>query len=410
MVEMIETSIRRSARVAVAGVVAIGLAHVLTHQAATSAQAVAAGVPQFQEDSSWPKALPNNWILGNVTSVAVDARDHVWVLHRPLTVPAKELEGGQKKIAPPVVELDPEGNVVQAWGGAGAGYSWMEREAGEFPEGGNAEHGIYVDPKDNVWVTGNGNVVLKFTRAGKFLLQIGELWKSAGSNDRKWLDSPTDMVVDAAANDVYVADGYVNRRVIVFDASTGAYRRHWGAYGKKPEDGPRVGFKADRPVPQDFYAVHCIRMSNDGLVYVCDRERNRLQVFQKNGTFVRELILAKETPVWEGPGTGHGSVWRVGFSPDTGQQYLYIGDGQNTKIWILTRKDLQVVGSFDTNGALHHMAGADSRGNLYTTGGRRPKRFVPKRGDSARLDRLWTLPTGRYTVPLAFQRDDMGPR
>ena len=240
----------------------------------------AAGAPVFERDMSWPKPLPNNWVLGGVSSVTVDSRDHVWIIHRPQTVPAEDLVGGRGQVAPPVIEFDPEGNVVQAWGGPGAGYSWMETGPAYPAGGGAAEHGIFVDHKDNIWVTGNGHVALKFTRAGKFLLQIGELWKTGGSNHRRWLGSPTDLAVDPNTNEVFISDGYLNRRVIVFDAETGAYKRHWGAYGNAPEDGPATMFEPDRPLPRQFLSAHCVRISNDRLVYVCDRQRNRVQVFR----------------------------------------------------------------------------------------------------------------------------------
>ena len=338
----------------------------------------AAEAPVFERDMSWPKPLPNNWVLGSVSSVTVDSRDHVWIIHRPQTVRAEDLEGGRGQVAPPVLEFDPEGNVVQAWGGPGAGYSWMEAGPAYPAGGGAAEHGIFVDHKDNVWVTGNGHVALKFTRAGKFLLQIGELWKTGGSNHRRWLGSPTDLAVDPNTNEVFISDGYLNRRVIVFDAETGAYQRHWGAYGNAPEDGPAMMFEPDRPLPRQFLAAHCVRISNDRLVYVCDRQRNRVQVFRTDGTFVTEVVIAKATPAGRAVGgEGNGSVWRVGFSSDPEQRYLYVADSQTPKMWILTRSDLQVVGSFDTRG-LHHLGGADSTGHLYTTGSRRPERLLLK--------------------------------
>lgn len=339
------------------------------------AQTQRGGVPAFQVDPSWPKPLPHNWILGMVASLTVDSRDHVWILHRPKTVPAAEITAGQKQVAPPVIEFDAQGNVVQAWGGPGVGYSWMEGSTEPFPIGSAAEHGIFVDHRDNVWVTGNGHVVLKFTRAGKFLLQIGELWKTAGSNDTRLLGNPTDVAVDPKTNELFVADGYLNHRVTVFDANTGTYKRHWGAYGKRPEDGPVEVYHPDRPLPRQFFAVHCLRLANDGLVYVCDRQRNRVQVFQNDGTFVREVVVAKNTPADRTGAGGAGSVFRVGFSVDPQQRYLYVNDSTNSKIWILRRSDLEVVGSFDSGRGNHHMAGADSKGNLYTTGGRNPKKF-----------------------------------
>jgi hypothetical protein len=364
-------------------ILVLGIAPAVRENSAVAqTQTQQGGVPTFQVDPSWPKPLPNNWVLGQVASVAVDSRDNVWILHRPKTVPDAEIKAG-KTVAPPAVQFDPQGNVVQAWGGPGAGYSWMEESIADYPRGSPAEHGIFVDFRDNVWVTGNGDVLLKFTRAGKFLMQIGERFKTAGSNDTKLLGNPTDMAVDPATNEVFVSDGYLNRRVIVFDADTGTYKRHWGAYGNRPDDGPAVNYEPDKPLPQQFFVVHCLQLSKDGLVYVCDRQRDRVQVFRKDGTFVKEAVVAKDTPAGAGitlkgplsagvTKVGVGSVFRVGFSADPQQQYLYVAG--NSKIWILRRRDLQVLGSFDVGGS-HHMTGADSKGNLYTTGRRSPEKF-----------------------------------
>jgi hypothetical protein len=342
----------------------------------------------FRLDESWPAPLPNGWILGGPASVAVDRHDHVWILHRPRSAPADAITSG-KRIAPPVLELDPAGTVVQAWGGAAAGYDWPEESQGDYPRGTPAEHGIFVDGRDNVWITGNGDVVLKFSRAGKFLLQIGERFRTGGSNDPRLLGNPTDVAVDVAAGEVYVSDGYLNRRVVVFDSETGRYKRHWGAYGDTPDDGEPVNYDRVRPLPRQFFIVHCVRLSNDGLVYVCDRQRNRVQVFRKDGRFVAEVVVAGDTPTGagitlKGPlasgvlKAGIGSVYRVGFSADAAQRHLYVGDATNSRVWILERAGLQPLGSFEARG-LHHLAGADSMGNLYASGGTLPVKFVPTR-------------------------------
>jgi DNA-binding beta-propeller fold protein YncE len=349
--------------------------------------------PVFQLDRSWPKPLPNSWALGFVASVAVDSKDHVWILHRPKQIDdalAADVAAGRKKLPPPVIEFDPQGNVVQSWGGPGPGYSWMEGipqcppgpvvpGCKPFPVGSQAEHGIFVDHKDNVWVTGNGHVALKFTRAGKFLLQIGELGKTAGSNDTRFLGNPTDLAVYPKTNEVFIVDGYVNRRIIVFDADTGAYKRHWGAYGKRPDDGPTENYQPDKPIPQQFFASHGLGISKDGRVYVADRHRNRVQVFETDGTFVKEVFIARDSLAGYGLGAnlGNGSTWRAGFSADPEQRYLYVPDSPNSQIWILRRSDLEILGSTYSRGN-HHMAGADSKGNLYTTGSRSPRRLLFK--------------------------------
>ncbi len=278
-------------------------------------------VPAFRVDPFWPKPLPNRWIIGAVAGVAVDRRDHVWITHRPSTLQPNETRSIWKA-APPVLEFDAEGSLVSSWGGPGTGYDWPQ-----------LEHGIYVDEKENVWLGAGGEKdahILKFTRQGKFVMQIGRAGQGKGSNDTQNLGAPANMVVDEAAGELYVADGYVNHRVIVFDAATGAYKRHWGAYGKVPDDGffTRAGetlpgpfrgvvqnenrpsqYDPNGPPSPQFRIVHAVRISSDGLVYVCDRTNDRLQVFRKDGTFVREVVIAKET-------LGSGSVWDVGFSTD----------------------------------------------------------------------------------------------
>ena len=345
-------------------------------------------VPTFTVDPSWPKPLPNHWLVGAVAGVAVDSRDHIWITHRPSTLQPNETRSFWKA-APPVLEFDQDGTLVSSWGGPGAGYEWPQ-----------LEHGIHVDADDNVWLGAGGDKdaqILKFSRQGQFLMQIGHQGKGQGSNDTLNLGAAAHMVVDRAANELYVADGYVNHRVIVFDATTGAYKRHWGAYGRKPDDsyftkagevlpGPFSGtvqhenkpsqYDPTGPPPPQFRIVHAVRISTDGLVYVCDRQRNRLQVFQRDGTFVKELVIEKNTPAGVGlGGMGGGTVYRVAFSPDPAQQWLYVGDSSNSKVWILRRADLEVVGSFEAHG-IHHLAGTDSQGAIYTTGRTGPEKFV----------------------------------
>ncbi len=347
--------------------------------------------PIFQVDSTWPRMLPNGWLVGAVVGISVDSLDHVWIVHRPSTLQPNETRGGWRA-APPVIEFDQQGSVVSAWGGPGGGYEWPD-----------LEHGIYVDDKD-VWIAGGGDKdaqILKFTRDGKFLLQIGHKGKNRGSNDTENLGAPANLIVDRAANELYVADGYVNHRIIVFDAITGAYKRHWGAYGKLPDDSyfERAGehlpapfsgavqhenkpsqYEPDGPPPPQFRIVHAVRLANDGLVYVCDRTNDRLQVFRKDGTFVKELFVAKNT-------LGSGSVWDIAFSSDPAQAFLMIPDGTNERVWIVLREPLELVSGFGSAG---HWAGqfygahsiaADSKGNLYVTEtyeGKRVQKFIYK--------------------------------
>jgi len=349
-----------------------------------------AQVPTFRVDPAWPKPLPNHWIVGAVAGVAVDARDHVWITHRPSTLQPNETRSIWRA-APPVLEFDQDGNLVSSWGGPGTGYEWPQ-----------LEHGIYVDHQDRVWLGAGGDKdahILEFTRDGKFLMQIGRQGKGTGSNDTQNLGAAANMIVDATANELYVADGYVNHRVIVFDATTGAYKRHWGAYGKKPDDGYflRAGerlpgpfngavqnenkpsqYDPNGPPAPQFRIVHAVRISNDGLVYVCDRTNDRLQVFTKDGHFVREIVIAKDT-------LGSGSVWDVGFSTDPKQAFLFIDDGTNQLIYVLDRQTLQVVSTF--GGAGHwagqfygaHNLAVNSKGDLFITEtyeGKRVQKFI----------------------------------
>jgi 2-keto-4-pentenoate hydratase/2-oxohepta-3-ene-1,7-dioic acid hydratase in catechol pathway len=339
--------------------------------------APSAAVPQYQVEPFWPRELPNNWIIGQVSGVAVGPNDHVWIVHRPRSLTPREAGAVQDPPisqccvpAPPVIEFDQEGSVVRAWGGSGSG------GAPYWPQ---TEHGIHVDAAGNVWIASNGrpdNVVLKLNGDGRFLLQIGRAGETGGSNDTTRLGQPTAVFADVPANEVYIADGYRNRRVIVFDATTGRYKRHWGAYGRRPVDGDSVAY--DPAVasmwppsydttarPQQFLTVHGVRVSADGFVYVADRVNNRIQVFRKDGTFVREAFLARATRAM-------GSVWDIAFSPDSAQRWVFVPDGTNMKVWILRRDDLSVVGSFGRGGRqagqfgwIHNLA-VDSRGNLYT--------------------------------------------
>ena len=347
-------------------------------QARGSAQA-----PTFQVDPLWPKPLPNHWILGSVTGVWVDAQDHIWLVHRGLASLTARTEAGLATDpptaetccapAPPVLEFDQAGTLLNSWGGPGQGYEWPRTPAG-----------ITVDAKGNVWIAGiaprSGVVggsqqtpptqdahVIKFTRAGKFVLQIGGAGKSEGSSSVTTLDRPAAVAVDTGANEVYVAD-HGNHRVAVFDSETGAYKRHWGANdsGKAPA--------------RQFGTLNCVRIGKDGLVYVCDRGNDRMLVFRKDGTFVKEAVIAKET-------LGEGSVWDIAFSIDPQQRFLYVADGSNQKVWVLRRDTLAVVSSVGAGGRWPgHFYGVgnvavDSKGNLYTGEtyeGKRLQKFIFK--------------------------------
>src|SRR5882672_128777 len=383
----------------------------IVEKRAAAVAADAATAPRFEVNPMWPKPLPNHWILGQTIGVSADAQDHIWIIHRGNSLEPGELHATTNPptaqccaAAPPILEFNQEGDLIGHWGGPGQGYDWPFNN-----------HGITVDYKGNVWIGGNGrgtppgdsaaartdgrqatqdegqiagvqgyfndSMVLKFTQDGKFLMQIGKPGKSRGSNDTENLRLPAKTFVDKTANEVYVADGYGNHRVIVYDAETGKYKRHWGAYGHKPEDVDLGPYKPDAPPAQQFRnPVHCAELSVDGLLYVCDRPNDRIQVFKKDGTFVKEAFIAKRT-------LGDGSTWDIAFSKDPQQKYIFLADGSNEKVYVLLRDTLEILTSFGDGGrqpgqfyAVHSIA-ADSKGNLFTTEtyrGQRVQKFVYK--------------------------------
>ena len=318
-------------------------------------------IPTFQPDPSWP-TIPNNWVLGQVASVAVDRRDHVWVLHRPASVEPEEVP----RAAPPVLEFDHEGNFVQGWGGPSDEYQWPE-----------SEHGIYVDYKDFVWIGGNGatDQILKFTMAGELVMKIGEPGEAAGNADTQNLGRPADTWVHEPTNELFVADGYGNKRVIVYDADTGAFKRMWGAFSNPPTDDEvdesyATQMTGDGP-PYFVPPVHAARVSNDGLVYVSDRGGKRVQVFTLAGEYLSQVWIGRDCVL---PDCGNGTTAAsTAFSPDPEQRYLYVGNRSQAKVMILDRRTLEILDEFGQWGSapgdfgtLHHMA-VDSEGNLYVT-------------------------------------------
>jgi DNA-binding beta-propeller fold protein YncE len=341
-------------------------------------------MPVFQVDPVWPK-LPNGWVLGIVSSVATDKRDHVWILHRPRTVQ----EAQKTKAAPAVLEFDAAGGFVRAWGGPASGYDWP-----------GTEHGIIVDHQDNIWIGGSGvtdDMLLKFTNTGRFISQIGARGQSKGNADSRNVNRPADLFVHPKTNEAFVADGYGNRRVVVFDAGTGAFKRMWGAFGNAPDGDPPAGAPGaaggagrgapaaapvldteDNGSPRFGNPVHAIKISNDGMVYVADRSNRRVQVFTPEGKYVTQSFINRAGPA-------AGSAAGLAFSSDPQQEFLYVSDLGNSHLAVLHRKTLQVLYQFGNRGAApgdfqapHHLA-VDSKGNLYTAEvnpGNRAQRFV----------------------------------
>ncbi|MGB5344780.1 MAG: hypothetical protein WBN23_01315, partial [Woeseia sp.] len=274
------------------------------------ANAQAKTAPQFVVDPFWPKPLPNHWILGATIGLAVDSRDHVYIIHRRDTFNERtEIGAATDPIkadccipAPNVLEFDPAGNLINHWGGPGEGYDWP-----------TSNHGITVDHQDNIWIGGNGPTdshILKFTRDGKFIAQFGKPGAATNSHDMDNFGSVAEISFDPKTNEAYVADGYRNKRVAVLDVDTGKVKRYWGAYGNKPDDANLGPFRpGEEPAQQFRNPVHCAQPSHDDLVYVCDRVNNRLQVFKTDGTCVKEIFIKPNS-------LGVGSVWDISFSPD----------------------------------------------------------------------------------------------
>ena len=364
----------------------------------TSAQAKQA--PRFEVDPFWPKPMPNNWVMGMTIGIGISSDDHVWVIHRgndPGNLDRTELavvkEGAPRvgeccNPAPPVLEFDAAGNLVGSWGGQPKDNSY------DWPE---SNHGIVVDHKGFVWIGGNGGPdahILKFTRDGKFVAQYGKknarLKEGAAGAKPTYVANSMDMnnfgrvakiFIDPKANEGYVADGYFNHRVAVIDLDNGKIKRFWGAYGQPPTDDNLGPYDPAAPIAKQFRTpVHCAEVSNDGFVYVCDRPNDRLQIFTKDGKFVKEVFVAKET-------RADGSVWDVAFSKDPAQKYLYMADGVNEHVRVFDRQSMTELYNFGYGGrqpgmflGVHSIA-TDSKGNIYTTEtytGKRLQKFALK--------------------------------
>jgi sugar lactone lactonase YvrE len=382
--------------------------------------------PRFEVDMLWPKPMPNHWILGSAVGVAVDAKDHVFVINLVNSFTPRTETGANATPpigeccfpSPPVIEYDPTGAVVNSWGGPGQGYDWPATPTG-----------ISLDGAGNVWIAGSGGLdqhILQFTHDGKFLKQIGKPGvapapparaggdslaagrgaggvtftvpaggRGGGGRGRGGAPAPslppnsastelfggaTQVAFDAASNEAFVADGLRNRRVAVVDLASGSIKRFFGAYGNKPDDARPPAYDPSAPAAQQFSTVKCVKLSKDGMLYVCDRANDRIQVFRKDGSFVKEVKVAPQT-------RGEGSVWDVAFSADPAQRWLYVADGANEKIHVLDRKSLDEVVSFGDGGrqpgefyAVHSIA-VDSKGNVYTAEtyeGKRLQKFIFK--------------------------------
>ncbi len=348
-------------------------------------------LPIYEIDPTWPPTLPNDWIWGDIRGIFADDEDHLWVIHMPSSLTPQEICAAVKPPiadccipAPPVLELDEQGKVLRAWGGPGPGFTWYDQE-----------HGIYLDHHGDVWTgTSNGMHVMKFTQDGKHLLTIGEPGVNKGSNDPDHLGGPANFYVEPKTNEIFIADGYINKRVVVYDATTGRYKRHWGAYGKVPRDDEKYTYPVDpKSPPQQYSTLHGLVGTKDGLIYVSDRRGNRIQVFRQNGEYLMERFVRPETG-------GSGSGFSLQVSRDPGQTLLYLIDGTNQRVWILRRKDLAILDRFGRPGRQAgefiraHMIAIDSKNRMYTGeagNGRRIQRWILK----------GTRPASSVTPPVA---------
>lgn len=372
-----KTKIAVGASLALA-VAAMGVGQSVLQKPVAAQSGSTVSAPSFEVDPYWPKPLPNQWIIGRTIGIDIDERDHVFIVHRDQDA----MFGGATEIglkmgvsecctpAPPILEFDPEGNLVNAWGGPGDDFTWPA-----------SNHGLAVAPNGNVWIGGNGSGdshVLVFTGDGQFVAQYGMPGQEVDSNSETHFGQVADIEIDGDNNEAYIADGYRNKRVAVLDLNTGAFKRYWGAYGNRPEDG-RVDYTPGEPLPQQFRGpVHCAVPSDDGLVYVCDRGSDRIQVFRPDGTFVNEAVIAPET-------LAQGSTWDISFSNDDEQEFIYLADGQNFKIYVIERESMEVLTSFGGGGRqpgqfyAPHSIASDSENNIYTTEtyeGKRVQKFV----------------------------------
>jgi hypothetical protein len=402
--------------------IALGVTERVIEQKAEAQAKAAVQVPIFEVDPFWPKPM-NNLVFGQTIGLGIDEKDQVWIIHRgndpgnldgtefahpPLPAPGAAAPGrggaagapaggrggapgayyspSPNQVseccdpAPPVVAFDQGGNVVYSWGGPSLHPDWPE-----------SNHGIIVDNKGIVWIGGNGGPdshILKFTREGKFVTMFGKKGARmvdgkavANSNDMENFGRVAKIFIDAKANEAYVADGYFNKRVAVIDMDSGKIKRYWGAYGNKPDDTAIGRYDPKAPLAQQFRTpVHCAELSNDGMVYVCDRPNDRIQVFTKEGKFVKEKQIFPET-------LSDGSVWDIAFSRDPQQRFIYLADGANEHVYILDRNTLEILSQFGVGGrgpgqfrGVHSIA-VDSKGNIYTTEtytGKRIQKFVFK--------------------------------
>jgi hypothetical protein len=353
-------------------------------------------VPRFSVDASWP-TLPDTWILGQVSGLSVDKHDNIWILQRPNSL--SKFDTGLTatpptavccEAAPHVIRFSPDGKVATAWGGPE--HAPVVEGVNQWPVN---VHGLFVDDSDTVWIAGNGkddHVVLNFDFEGKYLNALGTRGNTNGNFDNTTLGNPSDIFHDESRGEVVISDGYINARVASFNTETKRATHLWGAYAEEPKGPTREGdfdqSQAAQPQAQGVDGdnplfgniIHCVNQASDGLIYVCDRRNNRVQIFKRQTdgkvTFVSNLVVAGDTG-------GTGSATDIAFSPD--EVYLYVADMMNGRIWIYERSSLTLLASMGRNGRYPgqftwlHSIDTDSHGNIYTTEvntGRRVQKLV----------------------------------
>lgn len=332
-------------------------------------------MPSFRFDTQWLK-MPENLVAGEIVAVAIDKKDHLWVLHRPRTVTGR----ATANVAPPVMEFGRDGKYVRGFGGPGAEYEWPGKE-----------HSLAVAANGDVWVSGSrldadgDDMLLVFDARGRFVRQIGRRGQSTGNEDRRNVHAAADIFIDDRERAAYVADGYGNQRLIVFGTDDGAFRRMWGAYGNAPPEPrpapPAADFHAEGLAPEYFYGVHGVEKARDGTVYVSDRMHQRIQAFSAEGRYQRQVFINRNAP---SPTTASG----ITFSRDAKQKYMFVADWGNHMIVVIDRRNMSVIGTIGHQGNAAgefrgpHLIDTDSKGIIYVAEvqGRRVQRLIPAMG------------------------------
>jgi hypothetical protein len=373
---------------------------------ATAPSARPQNPPAYKVDPFWPKRLPNKWSMQQVVDIYIDKEDHVWAINRPDDARPDELGAATTPvrteccvIGPEILEFDTDGNVLRAWGSKDYVPGWPVRL-----------QTIGVDRDENVWLSGTapGDGIIKFTKDGKFLWDFGHRGPKVAASEVKENNQQTETFppgiaafdFDEDAREIIIPDGFLNKRILVYDMDTGAFRRGWGGHGiplQEINNDPTPPYDISGPPPdqkQFAPALHCAHPSRDGFIYVCERGNDRIQVFTKQGKFVKQFFIHPSTQsrgphcgsIWSTTDPPCGTIYNLTLSTDPQQKYILVADGTNNIVWILNRDNGALVGSFGGNGRyagqLHWIdsIAMDSKGNVYTgevEDGKRIQKFIP---------------------------------